>query len=370
MQIAIISLFIAVSGLLFFFFYFQKQMSQLQKQDDGAAQRMILQLMNDMRKELSESQGKNRQELDARLHKMSLLLKESQNASMESMQKQFRQSSAIVREVTKNLTDLQATNKQVVNFAAQMESLERVLKSPKQRGILGEYALETLLSNHLHGNFEMQHKMKNGEIVDAAIFFNGLTIPVDSKFSLENYNKMVQETDDERRSALEKVFKADVKKRIDETAKYIRPQDGTTEFAFMFIPAEGVYYNLTIYNVGSGSVNTRNLMEYAFEKRVIIVSPSSFFAYLQTVIQGMKALEIGENVTRTLKGIETLGKHVNAYEEYMKKLGKHLGTTVNTYNHASREFKKIDKDVYKLTDGKTGGQVLLEPVEKPLEDSV
>jgi DNA recombination protein RmuC len=108
-------------------------------------------------------------------------------------------------------------------------------------------------------------------------------------------------------------------------------------------------------------------MEYAFEKRVIIVSPSSFFAYLQTVLQGMKALEVGENVTQTLKGIEMLGKHVKAYEEYMHKLGRHLGTTVNTFNSASNEFKKIDKDIYKLTAGKTGGEVEAMIVDKPAE---
>lgn len=294
-------------------------------------------------------------------------MQDQQKNTTETLQKQFHQSASIIQEVTKNLTHLQETNKQVVGFAEQMKSLENILKNPKQRGVLGEYALESLLSNHLHGNYQMQYKMKNGEIVDAAIFFNNLIIPIDSKFSLENYNKMVQEEDAQRREAAEREFKADVKKRIDETSKYIRPSEGTTEFAFMFIPAEGVYYNLTIYSVGSGNVNTRNLMEYAFEKRVILVSPSSFFAYLQTVVQGMKALEMGENVTRTLQGIEVLGKHVKAYEEYMQKLGKHLDTTVNTYNNASREFKKIDKDVYKLTEGREGGGVEALLIDGPQE---
>jgi DNA recombination protein RmuC len=367
MQTILFSLTLAIvvfGGLIFFF---NRKFEQLQKPKEDESMKMMLQIISELRRDIDQNQGKSREEMDAKLNKMVVMLQKQQTNTSETLQKQFKQSTATIQEVTKNLTQLKETNKQVVSFAEQMQSLENILKSPKQRGILGEYALEALLKNHLHGNYQMQYKMGNGEIVDAAIFFNNLIIPIDSKFSLENYNQMVQETDKTRREAIEKVFKADVKKRIDETAKYIRPSEGTTEFAFMFIPAEGVYYNLTIYNVGGATVNTRNLMEYAFEKRVIIVSPSSFFAYLQTVLQGMKALEMGENVTKTLKGVEVLGKHVNAYDDYFKKLGKHLGTTVNTYNNASREFKKIDKDVYKLTEGNIGGQVEIEVLEKPIE---
>ncbi len=359
---------IAVLGL---FFYIHKKFEALsQPKDESESTKLMLQMVNDLRRDIDQNHGKSRQEIEQKLQQMTIMLQKNQASATETLQRQFKESAEIVKNVTKNLTTLQETNKQVVNFAEQMKSLENILKNPKQRGILGEYALETLLSNHLHGNFEMQYKMSNGEIVDAAIFFNNLIIPIDAKFTLENYNKMVQETDAARREALEKAFRADVKKRIDETSKYIRPADGTTEFAFMFIPAEGVYYNLTIYNVGSGNVNVRNLIEYAFEKRVIIVSPSSFFAYLQTVLQGMKALEMGENVAQTLKGVEVLGKHVNAYEEYMQKLGKHLGTTVNTYNSASREFKKIDKDVYRLTEGRSGGEVEMMELERPSQETV
>lgn len=135
----------------------------------------------------------------------------------------------------------------------------------------------------------------------------------------------------------------------------------------MFIPAEGVYYNLLIYNVGTVNVNTEHLVEYAFRKHVIIVSPSSFFAYLETVLHGMKALKMEESVKDILKNVEKLGKHVNAYDEYMDKLGKHLGTTVGAYNKASREFRKIDKDIYKLSDGKVGGDIDLLSLDKPAE---
>ena len=345
----------AVAGLIFFI---NKKFEELKAPTDDSAQKLMLQVMSDLRKEVTDGHGKNRQELEAKLNQMTILLKQQHTSTTDTVQAQLRQSASIIEDVTKKLSNLENTNKQVVNFAEQMKSLENILKNPKQRGILGEYFLETLLGNVLApGQYSMQYKMANGEIVDAAIFYNQMVIPVDAKFSLEKYNCMMEEMDPIRREELEKGFKSDVKKRIDETSKYIRSTEGTTDFAFMFIPAEGVYYNLMVAQVGALNVNTENLLEYAFKKRVIIVSPTSFFAYLQTVIQGMKALKMEESVKDVLKNIEALGKHVGAYDEYMQKLGKQLGTTVNTYNLASREFKKIDKDVYKLTDGKAGGQI-------------
>ncbi len=347
--------------------FFHKQIQELKAPRQDESLQLMMQLINELRRDIDQNHGKNREEIEKKLHNMTVLLQQNQNASTESLQKQFKQSNSIVQEVTKNLTHLQETNKQVMNFAEQMKSLENILKNPKQRGILGEYALEALLANHLHSNYQMQYKVADGDVVDAAIFFNDLIIPIDAKFSLENYNRMVQEEDAIRREEAERAFRADVKKRIDETAKYIQPDKGTTNFAFMFIPAEGVYYNLTIYSVGTGNVNTRNLMEYAFEKKVIIVSPSSFFAYLQTVLQGLNAFEVNENAEQIRQGISVLSKHINAYEEYMQKLGRQLGTTVNTYNSASREFKKIDKDVYRITDGETGGTIESMVLEAPAD---
>lgn len=353
---------LALVGALFYFIH--RKFEELKQPKDTD---LVLKMMNELRRDVQDSSGKNRQEIDQKLAQMMKWMRDQQVDTKQDLQKQFKQTAAIIQNVTKNLTSVQKTNEQVVGFAQQLKSLEQILKNPKQRGVLGEYALETLLANQLHGNYQMQYKMKNGEIVDAVIFFNNLVIPIDSKFSLEKYNLMMKEDDRERRERIEKEFKADVKKRIDETAKYIRPEEGTTEFAFMFIPAEGVYYNLTVYGVGSG-VNTQSLMEYAFSKRVVVVSPSSFFAYLQTVLQGMKALEMNENVANVLKGVEVLGKHVNAYDDYMKKLGKHLGTTVSTYNKASREFKKIDKDVYKLSGGEVGGDIELLELDKGVQE--
>jgi DNA recombination protein RmuC len=285
--------------------------------------------------------------------------------STKMMQGQFGESAKIIRDVTERLTKLDETNRQVVNFADQLQSLQDILKNPKQRGILGEYYLETLLKNVLpQGSYQMQYPFKDGTIVDAVVFVKERIIPVDSKFSLENYNRLVDERDPAEKERLEKLFKADLKNRIDETAKYVKPSEGTMDFAFMFIPHEAIYYDLLVAQVGAVKVNTRDLIEYAFkEKHVIIVSPTSFLAYLQTVLQGLKALQIEESAKEIRKNVESLAKHLASYDEYMKKLGNNLGTSVNMYNSAYKEFGKIDKDVLRISGEAAGIEPLL--VERP-----
>lgn len=350
----IFSLVLVLAGLG----YLAWQLMQLKVSKAGdKSTELLFQQVADLRRDLETQNQRSREEVQQRLDNLNLQLT-----------KHTTSATTIIKDVTEKLTKLDETNKQVVNFAEQMKSLENILKNPKQRGILGEYMLDALLTNVLPpGQFQMQYKFPNGEIVDAAIFFNDKIIPIDAKFSLEKYNLMSQETDKTKRESLEKEFKADVKRRIDETSKYIRPQQDTTEFAFMFIPAEGIYYNLLIYNVGSVKVNTHDLIEYAFSKRVIIVSPTSFFAYLETVLQGLKALKMESSVKEIIKHVGELGRHLNSYEDYMQKVGKHLGTTVNMYNQAYREFKKVDKDVYKVTSGEQGGIVDPEYIEGPAE---
>jgi len=276
--------------------------------------------------------------------------------SSKMMQSQFSESAKIIRDVTERLTKLDETNRQVISFADQLQNLQDILKNPKQRGILGEYYLETLLKNVLPpGRFQMQYAFKDGTIVDAVVFVQDKVIPIDSKFSLDNYNKILEARDSETREELEKSFKQDLKNRIDETSKYVKPDEGTMDFAFMFIPAEAIYYDLLINKVGAVKANTRDLIEYAFkDKHVIIVSPTSFLAYLQTVLQGLKALKIEESAKEIRKRVETLGKHLGSYENYMKKLGIHLGTSVNMYNSAYKELGKIDKDVLKIADKAVG----------------
>ncbi|MDP6387758.1 MAG: DNA recombination protein RmuC [Candidatus Pacebacteria bacterium] len=284
----------------------------------------------------------------------------------ESVKTQLGESSKIVREVTEGLTKLDETNKQVVSFADQLQSLQDVLQNPKQRGVLGEYLLETVLKNVLPpGRFQMQYQFKNGDIVDAVVFLEkDKILPIDSKFSLENYNKIIETQDRAEKERLEKLFKQDLKNRIDETAKYIRPREGTMDFAFMFIPSEGIYYDLLINQVGAVKTATRDLIEYAFQqKKVIIVSPTSFMAYLQTVLQGLKSLQIEQQAQNIKKWVHELERHLNVYGEYHIKLGNSIATVVNHHNASSKEFNKIDKDIFRITGETTG----VEPpmLEKP-----
>jgi len=288
--------------------------------------------------------------------------------STQIMQQQFGQSAQIIRDVTERLTKLDETNRQVVNFADQLQSLQDILKNPKQRGILGEYYLETVLKNVLPpDSYKMQYKFSDGEIVDAAVFIQDKIIPIDSKFSLENYNRITEEKNPAEKEKLEKVFVNDLKTRVTETSKYIRPKENTMDFAFMFIPHEAIYYDLLINKIGALQEDTESIIERAARRyHVIIVSPTSFLAYLQTVLQGLRAMKIEESAVEIRKSVEQLGKHLNSYQVYLDKLGNNLGTTVNMYNSAYKEYKKIDKDVVKITGGESKLDAL--QIDQPIKE--
>jgi DNA recombination protein RmuC len=294
---------------------------------------------------------------------------ERNNVAMQtSMQKQLGQSAQLVADVTQRLAKLDETNRRVVDVADELKTLQNVLQNPKQRGVFGEYYLESVLDNILPPkNFQMQYKFNNGDIVDAVVFLEkGQVLPVDSKFSLENYNRMVGENDKAKRAQLLASVRNDLKGRIDETSKYIRPDENTMDFAFMFIPSESLYYDLLIGDVGTGS-SARDLIEYAFrDKKVIIVSPTSFMAYLQTVLQGLRSLQIEEQAKEIQVRVGQLGRHISAYDSFMQKLGGSLSTTVGHYNTAHKELKKIDKDIVKIAGSAPSVEPLL--IDKPQKD--
>jgi DNA recombination protein RmuC len=285
-----------------------------------------------------------------------------------SMQKQLSESAKLVTDVTQRLAKLDETNRRVVDVADELKTLQNVLQNPKQRGVFGEYYLESVLDNILPSkNYQMQYKFRDGEIVDAVVFLDkGQILPIDSKFSLENYNRMVGENNKAEREKLLAKVRTDLKNRIDETSKYIRPAEKTMDFAFMFIPSESLYYDLLIGDVGTGS-SARDLIEYAFrDKKVIIVSPTSFMAYLQTVLQGLRSLQIEEQAKDIQIRVGKLGQHINRFDEYMSKLGRSLGQTVGHFNDAHKELGKVDKDVVKIAGTETGVDPLL--LDKPRYD--
>ena len=323
------------------------------------------------RKPAETAEDKSMLLLQNQLNELNRTMDAKLSESTRAIQTQFGQSANMIQSVTERLTKLDETNRQVVNFADQLQSLQDILKNPKQRGVLGEYYLDAVLANVLPpGVYQTQYHLGRDEdsgkelIPDAVIFLKDKIVPVDSKFSLENYNRLASERDPLEREKLEKLFRNDLKTRIDETSKYIRPDLGTMDFAFMFIPHEAIYYDLLVGQVGAIKSNAHDLIEYAFkEKHVIIVSPTSFLAYLQTVNQGLKALQIEESAKEIRRNVELLAKHLMSYETYLRKLGTHLGTAVNMYNSSFKEFKKVDKDVLRIT----GEAMEIEPLalERP-----
>ncbi|HEV7424312.1 MAG TPA: DNA recombination protein RmuC [Candidatus Paceibacterota bacterium] len=336
---------IAGGALVYFILNNKKEVKKDDQRDSGL--NLILTQINELSRTVDNKIGESHKQVN------------------ESLKFHSSESNKIIRDVTERLTRLDETNKQVISFADQLQSLENILKNPKQRGILGEYYLETVLKNVLPpGSYQMQYEFGDKTIVDAVVFVKDKIIPIDSKFSLENYNKMVEERDTTEKKRLEVVFVNDLKNRITETAKYIQPTSGTTDFAFMFIPHEAIYYDLLTNKVGSLEENAENLIQRAAGKyKVIITSPTSFLAYLQTVLQGLKALQIEESAKEIIKKVEDLGKHLKSYDEYHNKLGNALGTVVNHYNSSNKELKKIDKDVLRIA-GSSPELSLLE-VEKP-----
>jgi DNA recombination protein RmuC len=358
MEVVVIILGVACVALVFIL---------VRKQSAPADSNASLLLKQDLTK-LSEDITKLK---DGLQHQISDRMDKNQELMRDSIQKQFAASSKLITDVTERLTKLDETNKRVVNVADELKTLQNVLQNPKQRGVLGEYYLSQVLENVLPPErFKLQYTLCKDEqgrdlICDAVIILDkGRMLPVDSKFSLENYNRLLEEKDKLQRDVWARAFKADLKNRIDETAKYIRPREGTMDYAFMFIPSEAIYYDLLVNKVGITNTSARDLIEYAFrEKNVIIVSPTTFMAYLQTVLQGLRSLQIEDQAKEIQKRVGELGRHIATYEQFMQKLGGSLGTTVNHYNNAHKELKKIDKDVVKIADTSPAVEPLM--LDKP-----
>jgi DNA recombination protein RmuC len=277
-------------------------------------------------------------------------LSDQLGASNKQLASQSAASIKILQQVTEKLTKLEGTNKNVGDIANELKTLQNVLQNPKQRGVIGEFYLDQILKNTLPpGTYQLQYKIGEGLVVDAVIKLDDKVLPIDSKFPLENYNRLV-EAKDEARPGLDRAFKEDLKRRIDETSKYIKPGRGTLDQALMFIPSEAIYYDLLANKVGLGGVSSRNLMQYAADKKVTIVGPSTLSAMLQTIMQGLRSIEIHKDTEKIRKNIEQLSKHLLAHNLYMQKLGSSLGTTVGHFNTTYKELGKIDRDIVKIAD--------------------
>ena len=361
--IIIITLVIVVLTLIFIIY----------RGNSGRNSDVIIQLSNNLsnqiqniRKEISDNSEKSRLEIESKLKIINKEISDFQISSKSTMQKQFADSNKIIKDVTNELAKIKGTNEQVLSFANQMKSLEKILGNQKQRGIFGEIQLENLLSNVLPPEiFQMQYSFNNGDMVDAIIKVNDNIIPIDAKFSLDNYNRMIESSDENEIKLLEKKFKEDIKSRIDETAKYIKPQEKTLDYAFMFIPADGLYQDLLNSRVGSLKINSNELVSYAYLKKVMIVSPMSLFPMLQITMKALNNLKFEKEIDTVIKNVRNLSNHLASYQLYHDKLGNTLKTVVNHYNKSSDEFGKIDKDISRISNGKIKLNLENEIVEKP-----
>jgi len=257
------------------------------------------------------------------------------------MNKRLDNASRAYAQLQGQLGALQQANKQIIEVSKDFRSLQDILRTPKLRGNIGELFLGDLLAQMFHSEqFEMQHRFKDGEIVDAIIKIkDGLLIPVDSKFSLENFQRYLAAGNEEDKISCQKSFYADTKKHIDDIArKYIRPDEGTIEFALMYIPAENVYYEVIIKD-------EHDIMGYAHKKHVIPVSPSSFYAYLSTILLGLKGMQVEKSAKEILANLTRLRTEIDKFGDDFRLIGVHLDNAGKSYSNAD---KRLDKFKTKL----------------------
>ena len=265
---------------------------------------------------------------------------------------------------TKVFGELKGQLGQVAEMATRMESLGReieelqgILKAPKLRGNMGESSLEEFLRQVLPpGAFEIQHRFAGGQAVDAVIRLRDHLVPVDAKFPLESFQRMVGAEDDAARKGARKEFEKSVKGRIDEIAdKYIRPGEGTFEFALMYIPAENVYYEVIIKDDNLGGQTS--LLAYATSRRVVPVSPNSFFAYLSTIATGLKGMQVEERAREILVEIGKLQREFSKFGEAFRLVGRHLQSASGKYEEAERLAGKVGDRLQSVTGQETPPEV-------------
>ncbi len=307
-----------------------------------------------------------RESLDTKLEK-------NTDRMFTSMREQMQDSKRLITDITRELTEVKETGKQVLSFTEQLQQLEQILKNPQGRGALGEHILEQVLANVLPPEtYQTQYTFKNGSRADAVIFLQeNKKVAVDAKFSLSAYSALLSGDVDDTDKVM-RGLKENLKARVKETAKYILPEEDTLDFAFMFLPSEALYYDFLTNRIGD---DQENLIEFAFRQhKVIIISPTTLVAYLQTVYMGLRSLKIEEQAQEILKRVQGLDKHLNRYEKYFTKVGKSIGTTVSHYNTAQQQYKMIDTDVLKISEttktkrqGRKPAAFQVTGIDKPLD---
>jgi DNA recombination protein RmuC len=312
----------------------------LQQQIDGLRDQLgrsldgNVQLMN---QQLSSLSG----QVTSQLNSIASQVSEQVGTGMGLVQKASQHFGDRVQEVQSRLAQLDEANKRILEVGRSIASLQEILRAPKIRGGLGEFLLGDLLAQIMPAEyFTLQHSFKSGERVDAVIRLSQGLVPVDAKFPLENFQKGLLAEDDGAKKSFLKLFAADVKKHVEAIAsKYILPHEGTCDFALMYIPAENVYYEAFIKDEALGE--GKSLREYAFVKHVVPVSPNSFYAYLHTILLGLRGMKVEESARQILRDLGGLRGQLDKFQEEFRKLGKHLEQSKGSYDSSQRQLEKF-----------------------------
>jgi DNA recombination protein RmuC len=320
-----------------------------------------------VRREGREDQERLRREVGALTSEVTRQLEQGMKliqAGQTTIGARLDAATKVVGDVQGSLGTLQEATRRVAEIGREIQGLEQVLKSPKMRGGLGETLLERLLDEMLpREHWTTQHGFRSGEKVDAAIRIGERIVPVDAKFPLENFRRMLAETDDAQRRQHRKGFARDVKARVDEIAKkYILPDEGTYDFALMYVPAENVYYEIAVRPEDTGE---EPIATYALSRRVVPVSPNSIFAYLQVIVLGLKGLRIEANARRIQADLARLGGDVGKLRQPLATLGRHLGNAQKQYEDAQRELDRLETKLDEIARKEPDGTLAAREPEPP-----
>lgn len=342
--------------VIFVLIYFK--LNSLTKSNESTALQMLQNQINALASTID-------QRLESNSRQISEQFLNSYNSSTKLIQEISKENNELVRRLTEKISDINNTNRQIIDFAGKLQEIQNIFKNPKQRGIIGEYFLETILNNVLPETvYKMQYKFPDGNTVDAVIFFDDKIIPIDSKFSVDNYTKMIEETDNSQKNNHKKDFENDIKKRIDETAKYVKIEENTVGIALMFIPSDAIYNEIISL---SYTEFTTNLINYAYSKKVILVSPTSLFAYLQTVLLALNTLKVSKNLDEIVEYLNESTHYLRKFEESINRVGKNINALVNSYNQASIDAQQLSKRIAKISNNKEN-LIIVNKVQK--EESV
>ncbi len=276
------------------------------------------------------------------------ILEKSLRTGQESLGQSLQANQKILSELNTQIGTLQGTNTQMLHMGLDVRRLQDILQSPKMRGQLGEWSLENLLSTVLPKNsFELQSHFKDGRIVDALIKMPEYSVPVDAKFPLPSFEAMLKTEDEGEKTRLRRQFQKDVTAHIDKIASsYIRPAEGTLDFALMYIPAENVYYETIIKYDG----DKHDILEYALGKKVIPVSPNLLYAYLMTIVMGLHGLQIEKQAAEIRQNLKKINASFSEFLSHWDTLGSHVRNVYNKYEESDKKLGKFGMELTQIQE--------------------